>query len=151
MLKLKQLHPGLYQRVRLKGLTYTGLGLGLIVAEHTPSRLTVENLDRSGVERLLSYDILGAIFIIIGVGILYGLSQGFSKHYLSRFWLKVAFAYAMFWEVVLLLTIILVSPRSLSVMVLWTYLTYNLWYVAHDPGWEGAEILKEMQNNEQRS
>lgn len=144
MSELKRLHPYLYKRVQLKGVTFTLLGLALIIPQHLPkvgNYISQEQANSTRLYEAVSYDIWGAIFTIIGLGILFSLKDNRS-HTATRPWLVAAYFYAVFWLFALLLAVVTGNARSASIVILWGYLTYNLWVINHDTGWEGAALVK---------
>jgi hypothetical protein len=148
MSELRKLHPYLFRRVQLKGITFTLLGLALIIPTHISSVNTYINSNQADSTRLyesVPYDVWGAIFVVIGLGILWTLRYQGSDYKASRPWLKAAFYYALFWLFALVLAVVTGNARSASIVILWGYMTYNIWLIGHDSGWEGASILKEYQ------
>lgn len=145
MSELRTLHPYLYKRVQLKGIVFSLIGLSQMFAPYIDRLLHTErDTNGSGIPALWS----GLIFFIIGaaiLGFLYSSPQGYKK---SRKAMWVAFFYALFWEFVLLALVITQSITTLAIFILWGYLTYNLFLIARDSAWEGAEIVREVRKED---
>jgi hypothetical protein len=135
MSNLKSLHPYLHRRIRLKGIVHVLLGLAILLSLTGVSA-------RTGLARYVPYEFWGVVFLAIGLGILYNLWK--DKRKLTRAWLKIAFYYAALWFLSLVVGVIFTGLSGLSIVILWGYLTYNLWYISKDTGWEGAVLLKEI-------
>lgn len=143
MNELKQIHPHLYRRVRLKAITLTFLGLSLIFAQFTGATQP-QNAQSSLVGQLVGYDILGVIFVVIGMGIFYGILKSKNTYQTARRWTYAGFMYCLFWFFVLAATVLSGKPATSSVLILWAYFTYNLFYVSRDPAWTGIRIYKHI-------
>lgn len=143
---LKQIHPDLYKRVKLKATTNTALGLALILGPRLDT-INVNTNVANGTElwRYLPFDVWGFIFVAIGVSIFYGLFRPKNTYRFSRTALFMAFIYAAFWEASLLISVFSGAGRSASVLVLWSYFTYHLWLTARDSAWKGVEIIKKVE------
>lgn len=142
--ELKTLHPYLYKRVRLKALLFTALGLSQLFSFYVDQVAAERN-----VVSHIPFHITGTIFILIGIGIAYGLFKGAHDYRISKVFLRIAFFYALFWELLIVLSVITESPSTAGVMILWTYLTYNLYIVGSDSGWDGVELLREIKKDAQ--
>ena len=138
--ELKTLHPYLYKRVRLKGILFTALGLSSIFHTFLDHLFHTVRNTAGGINPVYT----GLIFVILGVGILYGLYTGKDRYKLSRIFLYGSFIYAVFWEFVLILLAFTQHISTLSIFILWGYLTYNLFILSSDSAWAGAEIVKEV-------
>lgn len=141
--KLKSYHPYLYRRVQLKGILFTLLGLSSVFARQLDTFFHAERNNVVGVSSLLT----GGVFLLIGLAILAGLYFGEENYKKSRKALYVAFGYALFWEIALVALAFNKHISTVSIFILWGYLTYNLFLVASDSGWEGAELVKEIREN----
>lgn len=145
MSELKELHPYLYKRVRLKGIVFSLLGLSSIFSGPL-DRLVHSTRIANGAG--IDPTITGIIFLAIGLYILITL-YGKGKSYLhSRWGLYAALVYALFWEFVLLLLAIKQSLTTVSIFILWGYLTYNLLIITRDTAWEGAELVRELREED---
>lgn len=131
---LKDVHPYLYRRVKLKAVVHLLLGIAILL-----SLTGVQN--RTELVGYLPYEIWGLIFIILGSGIAYSLWRNNPTK--TKTWLLMAFVHALLWLTALVVSAILNGISGLSIIILWGYLTYNLWYLVHDTGWEGAELVRE--------
>lgn len=148
---LKDLAPYLYKRVRLKSILHFLLGASLIFSANLPGGANTTTVDRTQLNYYFGYDLLGAIFVIIGLGIAYGLYSGTNKYHIARRWLFVAWIYAMFFFLSLVMGVLFSSPRSAPLVILWGYLTYNLWILTKDTAWAGAEIVKEIKRRDKEN
>lgn len=138
---LKFLHPYLYKRVRLKVFLFNALGLSLIFANFLDQTFA----KRGNVSHLPNL-LTGAIFCAIGTTIGLGLWVFTQKFYrLARFGLVAAFVYALFYLFLLLVTVVFGGHVSTaSLVILWGYMTYNLFIIIGDTGWSGAALLNEI-------
>lgn len=141
--ELKQLHPYLFKRVQLKGILFTLLGLSSMFSHQIDAFFHSERNNVVGV----SVYYTGAIFLILGLGILYSLYSAPNRYKLARKFLYGCLVYALFWEFVLLMLAFTKHISTVSIFILWGYLTYNLLLISKDSAWEGAEIIKEIQEN----
>lgn len=141
MSELKALHPYLYKRVRLKGWLFTMLGLSSIFAAHIDRWVGAVRGNSTGLPSWLT----GSVFLILGLGVLIGLYGKPNWYTTARKFLYGCAVYALFWEFVLIGLMFTKNISTVSIFLLWGYLTYNLILVARDSGWEGAEIVKEIQ------
>lgn len=140
--ELKQLHPYLFKRVQLKGILFTLLGLSSIFAHQLDTFFHAERNNVVGV----SVYFTGGIFLFLGLGILYSLYSAPNRYKLARKFLYGCLIYALFWEFVLLMLAFAKHISTVSIFILWGYLTYNLLLISKDSAWEGAEIIKEIQD-----
>lgn len=144
MTGLKTLHPYLYRRVFIKGILFGALGVTQIFSPYLNNLLHIEPSPNStGIPTLYT----GLVFLIIGFMILRNVAQKTERYKRARKWLYAAAVYALFWEFVLLMLVITQNISTSSLFVLWSYLTYNIFLVARDTGWEGAELVKEIREN----
>lgn len=143
---LKQLHPYLYARVRLKATVNILLGLSLIFSTHLPSAINTRTAQASQLDYILPFEVWGAIFLVLGIGILIGLRENDINYRWTRRFLSASFIYSFFWLVVLVLTIIAGYPRTASVMILWGYWVYNQFLIIRDPSWAALKIVVEAKN-----
>jgi hypothetical protein len=138
--ELKILHPTLFNRVRLKSVVFILLGL---------SQVFIALVDRIAADRValspIPYPLTGAIFILIGMGIGYGLYKGTNTYRTSRLFLAAALVYAMFWEVLLLGSLFTGNPSTAGIVILWGYLTTNLYIILKDVGWEGIALARAVE------
>lgn len=146
-MNLKQLHPYLNARVRLKGTVNILLGLSLLLSDHLPGGLSTSTAQSSLLGEFISFDVWGSIFLILGLGIMYGIHRGREGFPLTRWFLRMSLLYSFFWFVVLILTVITGETRTSAVMILWGYWVWNQWLVSTDPGWGALPIIKKAIEN----
>lgn len=139
---LKELHPYLYRRVRLKGWLFSLLGLSSIFHTQLDALFHTERNNAPGISMLIT----GVIFLVIGVGILIGLYAGKHTWSLSRYFLIASAIYAIFWEFILVQLLITKHISTVSVFLLWGYLTTNLCLIATDSAWGGVILLNAYRN-----
>lgn len=142
MSELKNIHPYLYKRIRLKGIIFALLGLSSIFAGKIDHLVhATRNTGATGMSPIIT----GGIFLVISAGILttlYGSPLGYKK---SRKWLLVGFIYAIFWSIILFLLAITRNVSTISILILWGYLTYNLWIIYSDTAWGAVELVRKVQ------
>lgn len=142
---LKTLHPYLYKRVRLKALVFTGLGLAFYLNTYLDQiGITAGASQSSAIVNAVGMNVLGAIFLLIGLSIAGVLRFAPDNWKLMRICLWVAFVYALLWLFILIFAVVFDQPRASSVLVLWAYMTYNLFIISSDSGWGGAELVKQI-------
>lgn len=140
---LKLDHPDLYNRVRIKAVVHTLLGLALIF---TPP-LEPSQAKTTLLTQLFNLTALGLVFLLIGLGIFFGLSRPRNNYRLAKFWLAVGAGHAMVWWLALVLAAVSGRNPAPSIIVLWGYWTYNLYKIASDPGWSTIQALKQLRED----
>lgn len=144
MNKLKEIHPYLYLRVKVKGITAIALGASLIFSDWLARKHIIDS-NHPPISEYLSYDILGAIFIVLGAGVIYTSILNPKRNYrMTKVFLHALFLYALFWAFVLIVSTITGRPRTSAVMILWLYYTYNLHLIVQDTGWKAVELVKQI-------
>lgn len=138
MSSLRTDHPYLYRRVRLKSLVHILLGLILVFI---PTQAT--SVSRITLINWFGLTNLGIIYLLIGLIIGYGLFKPNHTYAVARFGMKIA-AYFNLFVFIGLLTVFFRSNTTASFIVLYGYLTYNIFHVLKDPGWKAISIVKDI-------
>lgn len=137
-MSLKEEHGYLYKRVRLKVLVHLTFGtILLFFPAQAPS------LSRTPVLDLFGVHLIGLFYMVIGLMIAYGLLRAKHNYTLARtgMYIAAAFNTIIFFS---LFAVFFQSKTTAFFMAIYGYFTYNVWYVARDPGWRAIELVKEM-------
>lgn len=138
---LKYDHPALYQRVRTKAIVHVVLGVALLLSPP----INTANASTTSLVTTLGLRFWGFVFLGIGILITLGLFKSRQNYRLARLSLAVATGHAMMWLLALALPVASNWPsQGMAVLVLWGYLTYNLFHIVSDPGWTTIDILKSV-------
>lgn len=140
MSSLREDHPYLYRRVLLKPIVHILLGLILVFIPTQAS--SVSQISLINWFGLLN---LGIIYLLIGLIIGYGLFKPNHTYVVARLGLRIA-AYFNLLIFIGLLTVFFRNNTTASFIVIYGYLTYNIFHVLKDPGWKAISIVKNITN-----
>lgn len=135
-MSLKEDHSYLYKRVRLKVIVHFTFGtILLFFPAQAPS------LGRTPILNFFGVGAIGAFYLAIGLLIAIGLYRAKRDYSLARtgMYIAAAFNTMIFFS---LFAVFFQSKTTAFFMAIYGYLTYNVWYVARDPGWRAIEIAK---------
>ncbi len=141
---LKKDHPELNRRVWVKVTLHVALGLSLIFSPPLPTPQTTVTV----VIHAIGLRVAGSIFLTIGILLAIGARRKANNYKMVRMMLAVATGHAMMWLLALILTVLTGDLRSATTLVLWSYLTYNLFHVTTEPGWETIQILDTIKDTD---
>lgn len=138
MTNLRTDHPYLYRRVRLKAIVHTLLGFILIfIPAEASSRSKLEFIQWFGLMNL------GIIYLVIGMIIILGLFRPNDTYAIARLGIKLSFIYNLL-IFIGLCTVFFQNNTTASFIVLYGYLTHNIFHVLSDPGWKAISLVKKM-------
>lgn len=104
----------------------------------------------TGIYQSIGPLVTGTIFSVIGVATTIGLFIKRNNYMLARTSIYIAAGWAMTLLIAFVLALLNGSLHGAFFVVLWGYLTYNLYYIAKDPGWTAiqiVDIVKEEENH----
>lgn len=142
---LKKDHEYLYRRVRLKAIIHILFGtILLFFPAQAPSLSHTPILSFFGVAAI------GAIYLLIGIMIVVGL---FNPKHDYRIVKAVMLVAAMFNTLIFfsLFAVFFKSKTTAFFMVIYGYLTYNIWYITNDPGWRAILLVKRIMEDDRRN
>jgi cytochrome c biogenesis protein CcdA len=144
--KLKEEHLALYKRVRLKAIVHLALGFVLIFLPTTVPQSSAGTVTIH-VQQALSF--FGIVYMLIGLAITAGLIIQDAEYRFVRSALTIAAIYNSLWSLLLVAILIDKPNRSTAyIAVIYWYMTYNIWQVRNDPGWEAIKLVQEIRDDE---
>lgn len=139
MPNLREDHRQLYERVRLKAIVFTFLGIGLTFL---PEQAGVTQRNAADYIQV-SFDVVGIVYLLLACLLFIGIFRSRHTYVFVRRVLTIAAIYNVLW--VLLFILLLYKRPNQGIawgLVMYTYFTYNTWLVRNDPGWKGIAITK---------
>lgn len=142
---LKEDHEYLYKRVRLKAIVHLTFGsILLFFPAQAPS------LAHTPILSYLGVPVVGTIYLLVGLMIVVGLY--YPKHDYRI--VKGAMLFAASFNTLIFFSLFAVffqSKTTAFFMAIYGYLTYNVWYVANDPGWRAILLVKRIKEDDDRN
>lgn len=141
MYTLKNDHPYLFKRVLLKAVIHMLFGLILL---HFPAQ--APSLSRTPLLEFLGVNTIGILYLIIASIILVGLFKPANNYSIVKFgmWFAALFNITVF---VSLFAVFFESRTTAFFMVIYGYMTYNIYHIAKDPGWRAIQIIKNLKQD----
>lgn len=138
---LKTDHLYLYKRVLVKAVVHMLFGLILL---YFPAQ--APSLSYTPLLALLGVNIIGACFLLIGLVLLIGIFKPEKNYKLAKIgmWCAALFNISIF---ISLFAVLFQSRTTACLLVIYGYMTYNIYNLAKDPGWRAIQLIKNIKQD----